>query len=367
MDFVELEKRLSRGETLLDLNRPAEALPLLLEVLADAPDKFRAVCLVARCYIDLDDHKNALEYSSMAVALFPASEWGHRLRSISLVSLGKKKEALAAAEEAVRCEPEEPAALHTLANALRNAGKLEKAREVSQSLLKISPDSHDAHLTAGVIDLDLGYARSAEQHFKECLKIDPMSVLARNNLGVSAATGYQDRDQAVVHFQEAVKMSPADRLALDNLYIQYSNLPVLIAILFFLPITAIGIFIVPGYVVLFFVMMIFVYGKIAVSNFLARRKLPVEFKARFRSESFKTRRDRWLKTAWILAKKTAKNFAELYAISIGALVLKLLSVYFDSAFLGALAIIAIFGGAMIFGYRNDSAQRKQEDFSIFKN
>ncbi len=96
---------LGRAEALLELGRAGEARTLLQALLASAPENVYVWCLLSQACLGCEDPAAALDAASLAAGLDGDEEWAHRLRASALDQLGRGPDAVAAAEEAVRCAP----------------------------------------------------------------------------------------------------------------------------------------------------------------------------------------------------------------------------------------------------------------------
>jgi tetratricopeptide (TPR) repeat protein len=321
---------IKKAEALIDIERQREAILVLTRVLASNPQNFHAVCLLARCFYELNENQEALKYAEKAIQIEPENEWGHRLRSIALGELGNKRESLKSAQEAVRLAPDEPSALQTFANALLRCGKTEEAKPVAEKVLEIAPDSETAHLTAGSVYLDLQYYQLAEKHCREALRINPASYNAQNNLGVIALRRDQKSVNAVEHFAHAVKLDPANSLAIENLRVQFSILPQLAVFILYIPLGLLGLLIAPVIAITFLIGGLFLVIKTFVANFNNRHLLAEEFRVLFKSESYQNRFKRSANLLWDLSRAIFLKIWLVYVFAIAAFVLRLLSFQYNS-------------------------------------
>lgn len=257
-NFYEL---VSRGQSLIEIERHADAIPMLAKALALEPDSHDANGLMALAHLGLKKFDPALAYADRAVESEPDEEWGHRIRSMCLSAIGRNREALAAAEEAVRLEPREPMALSTLAEMQVETNQHKKAKQTSEKLLEVAPEWDGAHFTMGNVHLAMGDNYLAEKSFKEALRINPNSANARNNLGVAVLRQRTDskgsmfgfRSNSIIdppgtteeHFHEALKLEPDNEQAAENFRNQYSYLLAIIPIFAFIPFMMISFVVIP--------------------------------------------------------------------------------------------------------------------------
>ena len=204
------------ARSLLDLGRPAEALPLLAPAIASDPDDYRARCLLALALIKLDRFKEAAERAREAVAIAPEDDWAYRLLALALVGAKKLHPALEAAERAVAIAPELPEAHITLAGALIALKRGHEAEQAAKRAVELAPESADAHALVGEAALarnDLGKAAEA---FRRSLELDPEDPIVQNNLGVVMLRGGR-REEAMHLFESAARNDPRADLSRHNL------------------------------------------------------------------------------------------------------------------------------------------------------
>ena len=207
---------MTRAQLLIDIGRHAEALKMLHGLAAEEPANTAVLCRIAVAELGLKHHREALHAADAAIAAAPDQEWGHRLRSIALDRMKRKKEALASALTARSLSPEEPVVLYHLFWMLHNAKRKAEADEALRELLRVAPDSWYAHYAAGSSEMAKKNLVTAEQHFRDALRINPTSWEAQNNLGV-ALLRQGKRDESVEAFWSAAKNQPDSNLVRHNI------------------------------------------------------------------------------------------------------------------------------------------------------
>lgn len=269
----EANRQLAKAEHLIEIDRPSEAIPLLTGVLATDPDNYFANCHLSLCYFQLAQPETSLEFSKKALASFHQGEWGHRLRSAALLSLDRKKEALDAALEAHRLEPDSPDVMNSLIECYLANGRINDAEGLALKMREIAPEGELAHLALGSVYLAKGDNWSAAECFRKALNINPVSFHARNNLGVAllhgTERGYEplfdatvpsiresSRDGSLEQFTEALKLDPANSLVAQNLRLSLDYSLPFYTFIVLIPFTLLALFAAPGLSVLFLVMMI---------------------------------------------------------------------------------------------------------------
>ena len=176
-------RSLARAEALVELRRYAEAESLLGHVLAARPDDHRAWCVLALVHDGLGQATRMLEAANRAVALAPEEEWGHRLASIALARLRQLEEAVRAAGEAVRLDPNgwRTHVLYSLV-AAQVPRLAQDAYRAAQRATELAPHSSDAHFALGLTSDATGRHEEVAEHYRQALRLDPEHVNALNNL-----------------------------------------------------------------------------------------------------------------------------------------------------------------------------------------
>jgi len=198
-----------RAEALIEIRRPAEALPLLHEALRADPSHLEAHCLLSWAQANLGAASDALKAAEAAVALAPEEEWGHRLRANALFQSGRSADALEAAQEAARCDPNDLDVIWTVAHCARENGQLDLAREWAERALELYPGHPAGHVLLAGVAQDEKQWPAAEAHLITALEINPADANVLHDMGlVLRAQGR--RREAVFYFHQAAQLEPED-------------------------------------------------------------------------------------------------------------------------------------------------------------
>jgi tetratricopeptide (TPR) repeat protein len=213
---------MERAKALVGIRRWNEALKLLGQALAIAPDSSDILCNISYIKLALGEYQQSLANAERAVHYEPANEWAHRLRSHALLHLGKKSDALRAAEEAVRVAPDMSETLICLANAQIANHLLDQALKSGLRAREIAPESHETHEVLASVGIELSYWSEAEKHLRTALSLNPTSYSALNDLGLCLYR--QDRNaEAWEFFMRAARINPTDETAHRNLKLVASS------------------------------------------------------------------------------------------------------------------------------------------------
>ncbi|WP_347588457.1 hypothetical protein [Acrocarpospora sp. B8E8] len=167
----------------------------------------RSWCAVAATRLGRDQPEAALEAARQAVDREPHGEWGHRLASLALERLGRAREAVDSAQEAVRLAPGSWAARLRLAGALRHLpGRWREAWAEAQKAVRYAPEEPGPHSLSGDLALARGDHRRAAAAYRAVLRRDHDHVGARVNLGLTFL-GWEAPD---VHHDPAWEVDPAE-------------------------------------------------------------------------------------------------------------------------------------------------------------
>jgi Flp pilus assembly protein TadD len=205
------------ARNLIRAGRPEDAVRILGQALAAAPDDYELQCVLAQAYLSMRQPADALRAAEQAVRRAPEEEWAHRLRSIALRRLRRAGESVDAAAQSVRLAPQHGYARHTLAEAHLAAKQLDQAYLQALEAVRLSPEDADMYDLLGRCLLAKREHKAAEANFRRALQLDPNDAAAHNNLGVvMLRTGR--RVEAVNEFNEAARIDPSFETARQNLY-----------------------------------------------------------------------------------------------------------------------------------------------------
>ncbi len=208
---------LAHGLLLQDQGRLEEAESCFYRVLTHEPENDFVYGRLALCQLSQSGKKKrALESIDQAIRLRSDDAFYHAVRSLVLSDLRRGQEALETAERAVALNPEDGLTLSSMANAycaldrwkegeewsrkalamdpgngmaanllvhtLRLQGKSDENAAAVEQLLAEDPEDSFAHVNAGWAALHQSDPKKAETHFREALRLDSESEMAREGL-----------------------------------------------------------------------------------------------------------------------------------------------------------------------------------------
>ncbi|MDF1862516.1 MAG: tetratricopeptide repeat protein [Verrucomicrobiales bacterium] len=208
---------LSHGILLQEQGRLEEAEACYRSVLLSEPDNDFVHNRLALCLLSQQGKKNlALDSINEAIRIEPDDAFHHGVKALILSDLRKGKEAVDAADRAIALNPEDSFALaakahaycslerwaegevwsrkaleadadnsmaaNLLSHTLRLQGKSHENEAAVEQLLADDPEDSYAHINAGWSALHRGDHKTAETHFREALRLDPESEMAREGL-----------------------------------------------------------------------------------------------------------------------------------------------------------------------------------------
>jgi tetratricopeptide (TPR) repeat protein len=199
---------LQRARQLRDHRRYEDALAAIHLYLSLDPDSFPAHYeLAVTRLLEGSDRTKALADIDRAIALLPDHPGAHAMRSMILRELDRAKEALAAADEARRLDPEMAFAWFCRGNALLALRQLAGAEEAARKALELDADLMDAsNLLATVLRLQKRFGE-AEVEIERHLERDPENAWTFSTAGWTALNRGQ-RDKAEQLFREALRLDP---------------------------------------------------------------------------------------------------------------------------------------------------------------
>lgn len=110
-------------------------------------------------------------------------------QAFCLIELGEGTQALAACEQALKLEPENPGAHFSKGNCLRSTGNLVEAEECMQRAVDLQPDFADAIVNLAIYKRDQGFLEEAIAHFQEAIRLQPKHPEAWEGLLFSYSIG----------------------------------------------------------------------------------------------------------------------------------------------------------------------------------
>jgi tetratricopeptide (TPR) repeat protein len=222
-------KQLERAESLIELARYKEAIPLLTKLLAVNPNDYHARCLLAVCFLSLSKFGDALEQLKKAIETEPENEWAFRVQSIVYTNIANNDDALSAAEEAVKLAPYSPFAFQALALAQLRFYKYDAAIKSANRMLEIAPSYPEAFETLGQIDLQRENFTEAEEYFRRALELNPNSYQSIVNLAhcllkkaeqISFLKQFRKNkliEEAMDYLSAAIRLNPTETSAKQNM------------------------------------------------------------------------------------------------------------------------------------------------------
>jgi Flp pilus assembly protein TadD len=184
---VEIDGDLGRAESLIEVNRPNDALPILSAVIAMQPDNVKAFCLLARCHSMNGNNSAMLTAASNAVMYGPQQEWAFRLQSMALRNFGRHDESIDAALTAVRLAPNIWQPHVNLVEALLklpDKDKRKRAYEAAKTAVALAPMNSSTHVTLGRVLMSIGERDAARACFERALGLNPTDATAHTNLAI---------------------------------------------------------------------------------------------------------------------------------------------------------------------------------------
>lgn len=213
-DPVDLLKQ--QADSLMEVGRWDEAIYILNEALAIAPDDSWVLMNLAVAYCELGQLRSAVAMSAQSVIADPTNPFAHATRSYVLRKNNRPDLAYNSAKEAISLDADNYDALDALFWAQIALGRKFEARNVAYKMLALAPDSPGSHKNMAYVAICFEQWSDAERHCRAALALDPLSSDAMNNLGV--ALKYQGRvREATDCYLEAARLDPSRELPRENL------------------------------------------------------------------------------------------------------------------------------------------------------
>ncbi|MFZ2032839.1 MAG: tetratricopeptide repeat protein, partial [Candidatus Dormiibacterota bacterium] len=209
MSLSRLGQATVRAAALIDIGRCADALPLLHQAIAQDPDDLNARCLLGLALMREGRWQEAEIAARDAIAVAPAHGRAHSLRAYTLKALNRRDEALQEAQRGVELDPTTPDRYQALVQVALD-WRTDVAQAASETLLRLAPESAEAHFRAGTVSMFRGEYPEAEAFMRRALSLDPTYRGAHNNLGVTLIRQGR-RAEAFAAYQRAAALDPSDQ------------------------------------------------------------------------------------------------------------------------------------------------------------
>lgn len=142
---------------------------------------------------------------------WPDALVGWKVRFVCHHNLGQIDDALQAAQQVVRLDPQAPDAHSNLGVMLQSLGRLGEAEAAYRRALALQPEFAEAHNNLGNTLNELGRAIEAEEAYRRALAINPNHAQAHYSLGgLLAALGRPDEAQAACRRALAIRPDHAE-------------------------------------------------------------------------------------------------------------------------------------------------------------
>jgi tetratricopeptide (TPR) repeat protein len=173
----------------------------LREKVAAEPENVPARLELAQAYRDRGYHEIALEISRLAVARFPDSGPAQLSLARDLRAVHQRAEAISSLENFLKTHPQTTAEYYSWLGILRDESGLWALGEPShRKAIEIAATVDYLHNNLGYNLLMQKKNEEAAAEFREALRLNPGSDLARNNLGLTLANSNAS-SQAVAYWQ----------------------------------------------------------------------------------------------------------------------------------------------------------------------
>ena len=147
-----------------------------IEINPNFPDAYLNLGIILK---DLGKSKEAELSTRKAIEIKPDYAEAHSNLGIILQGLGKLKEAELSTHKAIELNPNFALSHYNLGIILQDLGKLKEAELSTRKAIEINPDFADAYLNLGIILQDLGNFGDAINQYKQALKSNNQSSLAK--------------------------------------------------------------------------------------------------------------------------------------------------------------------------------------------
>jgi tetratricopeptide (TPR) repeat protein len=168
-----------------------------------------ACATCAGTFFQVATWRNSTTLFEHALAVTDGNYVAQNNLGVALRHAGRRPEAVAHFEEALRLWPQYPEAQTNVGEALLTAGRLDEAIPHIAEALRLDPRLPEAHINLGSVRNKQGRPDLAEAEYRTALELKPSSAEAHDGLAVVLAE--TDRsEEALKHALEAIALDPDD-------------------------------------------------------------------------------------------------------------------------------------------------------------
>ena len=166
------------GQTYKVMGSDKEAIDCFTKVITENPKDVLAFNHLGCIYAKQGNHEKALEMFHQAQLADPNHPILHYNSALSLDALGRKQEAQAAYENALRKKPGWIEAMHGYADMLHRCGKNNEAENLLRKAADISSENPKTHIALGKLLMQENNFEDAEAEFNRALELDNSNLSA---------------------------------------------------------------------------------------------------------------------------------------------------------------------------------------------
>jgi tetratricopeptide (TPR) repeat protein len=193
---AQADQLLQQAQTLIAVNRLAEAEISLTQAVAQSPNDTRVITVLAQIKSRLGETGEAVKLFSSVVVIQPKSAKAHLNLAISLADDGNLNKALSQVDVAIHLEPSNADAYLNRARLLADLGLIEEARNTFAHAQRLAPSDVQVKLFWGLFEKQNHRTQTAESLLSQVIDLQP------NNL--NALLALADVQQSLGHNQEAI-------------------------------------------------------------------------------------------------------------------------------------------------------------------
>jgi tetratricopeptide (TPR) repeat protein len=175
-----------------------------------------------------EDYRSELTIWSDTVAKRPNNELAHNSLGVAWSKIpGRRNDAIAQYEEALRLQPDDADAHNNLGVAWSQIpGRRSDAAAQFAEAVRLKPDYAEAHSNLGLAWSRMpGRLHDAIAQYEEALRLQPDYAVAHNNLGLAWSQIPGRLKDAAAQFAEAVRLQPDYAAAHNNLGLTWAQMP----------------------------------------------------------------------------------------------------------------------------------------------
>ena len=194
------------------------AFKMTQEILAKNPQDDAAYMILGLIYFAKNEYDKAIDAIQEAISFAPSEVSYYAKYCMVLCHKMQYKKALEVSDEGLMIDPTDTDLMYWRGFALWKLGKVDRAENITEYLLKKNPNDEYNHNLLANIYVEKDKLKDAKLEFQKALEINPNNAIIYNDFAVMKLDNEENKeDESIAMLQESLRLEPEDKTAQTNL------------------------------------------------------------------------------------------------------------------------------------------------------